>query len=164
MEQTFSRMAQWAGLQLGKPLTFVSACLVIIIWAVLGPLFHYSDTWQLVVNTGTSVITFLMVFLLQHGQNRDTRMIQLKLDELIRTNTEARNSLLGLDKLSDKDMGRIQERFAALAKLGAIPEELADAQEDLGDAADVVREARRKLGRVADIARDMTAPPPSGAR
>ena len=160
MEQNFSRIAQWAGLQLGRPLTFVSACLLIIIWGLLGPLFHYSDTWQLVVNTGTSVITFLMVFLLQHGQNRDTRMIQLKLDELIRTNTEARNSLLGLDKLSDKDMARIQERFAALAKLGAIPEELADAQEDLGEAQDDVRDARLKLSKVADIARRASTPPP----
>jgi low affinity Fe/Cu permease len=83
MEDAFSRMAQWTGAQLGRPYTFAVACLVVIIWGASGPIFHYSDTWQLVINTGTTIITFLMVFLLQSTQNRDTRVIQLKLDELI---------------------------------------------------------------------------------
>ncbi|MCB8876943.1 low affinity iron permease family protein [Acidisoma silvae] len=145
MEVLFSRFAQKTGVLLGRPLTFVTACLVIIVWGVTGPLFHYSDTWQLVVNTGTSVITFLMVFLLQHGQNRDTRMIQIKLDELIRANETARNALLGLEDLSDADMRLIQARFAALSKAVALPEELDEVEEDLGKATANLRNARRRI-------------------
>jgi low affinity Fe/Cu permease len=131
MENAFSRMAQWTGTQLGRPYTFALACLTVIIWGATGPLFGYSDTWQLVINTGTTIITFLMVFLLQHTQNRDTRVIQLKLDELIRANENARNALLGLEGLTDDDMRRIQAKFSALAKLGAAPEEIEAVQEDL---------------------------------
>ncbi len=117
MEELFSRFAQWTGLQLGKPYTFVVACLIVVVWAITGPAFHYSDTWQLVINTGTTIVTFLMVFLLQHTQNRDTRAIQLKLDELIRANENARNTLLGLEALSDEEMRTLQARFTALAAL-----------------------------------------------
>lgn len=141
----FSHFAQKIGVLLGIPLTFVTACLTIIVWGVTGPLLHYSDTWQLVVNTGTSVITFLMVFLLQHGQNRDTRMIQIKLDELIRANETARNALLGLEDLSDADMRLIQARFAALSQAVAIPEEFNEVEEDLGKARAKVHHARSKI-------------------
>ncbi len=141
MEPLFSRMAQWTGAQLGKPYTFATACLVVVVWAASGPLFGYSDTWQLVINTGTTIITFLMVFLLQHTQNRDTRVIQLKLDELIRANENARNALLALEELTDDDMRRIQAKFAVLAKLGAVPDELEEAQKDMERAEDRIGRA-----------------------
>jgi low affinity Fe/Cu permease len=142
MEQVFSRLAQWTGGQLGKPHTFFLACLIVIVWAFTGPLFGYSDTWQLVINTGTTIITFLMVFLLQHTQNRDTRIIQLKLDELIRANENARDALLGLEELTDADMQRIQAKFAALAKLGNIPDELAEAHDDLKKVSKILERVR----------------------
>ena len=85
----------------GKPVSFLLAFLTVFVWAVTGPVFHYSDTWQLVINTGTTIVTFLMVFLLQHAQNRDSAAIQLKLDELIRVNRDARNKLLTLEDLSE---------------------------------------------------------------
>jgi low affinity Fe/Cu permease len=154
MEYVFSRIAQSTGLQLGKPYTFVGACFLIIVWGATGPLFHYSDTWQLVVNTGTSVVTFLMVFLLQHGQNRDTKMIQIKLDELIRAHEGARNALLGLEDLSDADMRQIQARFSALAKLVALPEELGGVQEDLEKAQADVERAREHVSRVAEAQKE----------
>ena len=147
MEHAFSRMAQWTGAQLGRPYTFALACLVVIVWGMTGPLFGYSDTWQLVINTGTTIVTFLMVFLLQHTQNRDTRVIQLKLDELIRANENARNALLGLEALTDDDMRRIQEKFSALAKLGAIPEEIEGVKEDLEKAQQDVRHAQDRITR-----------------
>jgi low affinity Fe/Cu permease len=150
MEEMFSRLAQWTGSQLGKPYTFVIACLIVVVWGASGPVFHYSDTWQLVINTGTTIITFLMVFLLQSTQNRDTRVIQLKLDELIRANENARDALLGLEKLTDADMRRLQAKFAALAKLGTLPEELGAAQEDLEKAAEEMGSAHEHIARAAD--------------
>jgi low affinity Fe/Cu permease len=134
MENIFSRMAQWIGIHLGKTYTFAAACLLVIVWGLSGPIFNYSDTWQLVINTGTTIITFLMVFLLQYTQNRDSRVIQLKLDELIRANENARNALLGLEDLTDDDMRRIQARFATLAQAGNVPEELKGARADLDEA------------------------------
>src|SRR5271170_2606480 len=93
--QFFSQTAQWASRQCGRPLTFGTAFLIVIVWAICGPLFHYSDTWQLVINTGTTIITFLMVFLIQNTQNRDTAAVQL-----IRVSETARNKLLTLLKQS----------------------------------------------------------------
>jgi low affinity Fe/Cu permease len=148
MKNAFSRMAQWTGAQLGRPYTFALACLTVIIWGATGPMFGYSDTWQLVINTGTTIVTFLMVFLLQHTQNRDTRVIQLKLDELIRANENARNALLGLEGLTDDDMRRIQAKFSALAKIGAVPEEIEAVQEDLEKAQEDVQHAQDRITRV----------------
>jgi low affinity Fe/Cu permease len=148
MENAFSRMAQWTGTQLGRPYTFALACLTVIIWGATGPVFGYSDTWQLVINTGTTIVTFLMVFLLQHTQNRDTRVIQLKLDELIRANENARNALLGLEGLTDDDMRRIQAKFSALAKLGAVPEEIEAVQEDLEKTQEDGQHAQDRITRV----------------
>jgi len=88
---------------------------VIIAWALTGPLFHYSDTWQLIINTGTTIVTFLMVFLLQNTQNRDTTAIQLKLDELIRANRNARNMMFGLEDLSEEELKKVKATFASLA-------------------------------------------------
>jgi low affinity Fe/Cu permease len=93
---------------------FVSALLIIVLWALTGPLFHFSDTWQLVINTGTTIITFLMVFLIQNTQNRDAEAIQLKLDELLRAVTEARTSLVDLEDLSDGELDRLREEFQQL--------------------------------------------------
>jgi low affinity Fe/Cu permease len=159
MEALFSRLAQWIGAQLGKPHTFAVACLVVIVWGISGPYFGYSDTWQLVINTGTTIITFLMVFLLQHTQNRDTRVIQLKLDELIRSNEHARNALLGLDEVSDEDMRKLHDRFASLAKLGEVPAELRSAQVDLEHARDDMERAEDHIERAVEEAESNATPP-----
>src|ERR1700747_2689498 len=92
----FSRAAQWTSQQCGRAYTFVGAIVIIVAWAISGPAFHYSDTWQLIINTGTTIITFLMVFLIQNTQNRDATAIQLKLDELIRANENAQNRMMKL--------------------------------------------------------------------
>ena len=114
--QVFSRIAQWTAQQSGRASTFVTACLIIIVWGITGPVFDYSDTWQLIINTGTTIITFLMVFLMQNTQNRDTISIQIKLDELIRANEKARNRLLSLDELSEEQLKHIKDTFTRLAE------------------------------------------------
>lgn len=133
MEPLFSRLAHWIGAQLGKPLTFAAACTIVILWGVSGPFFGYSDTWQLVINTGTTIITFLMVFLLQHTQDRDTRVIQLKLDELIRSSNQLQNALLGLYDVSDEGMRRLRDAQAGLANGRSVMER---ADDHLGRAVD----------------------------
>ncbi len=100
----------------GHPLTFIAAVLVIVGWAACGPIFGYSDTWQLIINTGTTIVTFLMVFLIQNTQNRDSTAIHLKLDELIRALDGAQNTLMNLDDLEDKDLSAIQQRYKAMAE------------------------------------------------
>ena len=112
----FRRIASRASLGVGSPWAFIAAALVIVVWAVTGPLFHYSDTWQLVINTGTTVITFLMVFVIQNTQNRDSHALHLKLDELIRSNDAARNRLMGLETLTDGELQELQAEFEELAK------------------------------------------------
>jgi low affinity Fe/Cu permease len=99
---------------MGRSSTFVSAVVGVLIWAALGPIFHFSDTWQLVINTTTTIITFLMVFLLQATQNRDSQALQVKLDELIRAVKGARNSLLNIDELSDEELEQLHEHFVRL--------------------------------------------------
>jgi low affinity Fe/Cu permease len=100
----------------GRPATFFLAVAVIAIWATTGPLFGYSDTWQLVINTGTTIVTFLMVFLIQNSQNRDSEATQIKLDELIRAIEGAHNALLDLEELEDKDLDTIREDYIGLAQ------------------------------------------------
>lgn len=100
---------------MASPAMFLAAIGIIVVWLAAGPMYGYSDTWQLVVNTGTSVITFLMVFLLQNTQSRDTRAIQLKLDELLRSIKSARNELVRLEDLSDEDLEKLKKEFATLA-------------------------------------------------
>ena len=99
---------------MGSPAAFVGACAIVIVWALTGPIFGYSDTWQLVINTGTTIITFLMVFLIQHTQNRDSRALQLKLDELLRSVGAARNKLIDLEGCTDEEIDQIERQFKAL--------------------------------------------------
>jgi low affinity Fe/Cu permease len=100
----FGRLASYTALISGKPATFLFAVLTVVVWAVTGPLFHYSDTWQLVINTGTTIVTFLMVFLIQNTQTRDTLALQLKLDELIMVTKGARNSIVGIEDATDDEL------------------------------------------------------------
>ena len=111
----FTRFARATSFHAGRPSAFIFAAVIIIVWALTGPIFHYSDTWQLVINTGTTIVTFLMVFLIQNTQNRDSQAIHLKLDELIRAKKGARNSLLDLDDLSDEELAQIRMSFAKIA-------------------------------------------------
>ena len=111
----FPVFARWMANQAGKPATFVIALLIVIVWAVTGPIFGYSDTWQLVINTGTTIVTFLMVFLIQNTQNRDTQALQLKLDELIRVTKGARNRMLDLEEMDEDDLERFREIYERLA-------------------------------------------------
>jgi len=113
----YSRSAKWLAQQCGRSSTFLLAVLVIVVWAVTGPLFAFSDTWQLVINTGTTIVTFLMVFLIQNTQNRDTEAIQLKLDELIRATKGAHNALLNLEELEEEALDEFRDRYLALAEL-----------------------------------------------
>jgi len=114
----FARFARWVERQVGRSSTFVLAIAVVVIWAVSGPVFDWSDTWQLVINTGTTIVTFLMVFVIQNTQSRDTQAMQLKLDELIRVNEMARNSLIDLEDMSEVDVECMKTAFATLASVG----------------------------------------------
>lgn len=112
----YSRIANWAARLSGRPATFVLAVSVIGVWIVTGPLFGFSDTWQLVINTATTIITFLMVFLIQNTQNRDTEAMQVKLDELIRATRGAHNALLDLEQLEEEQLDEFRARYAKLAR------------------------------------------------
>ncbi len=112
----FTRFAKWTARMTGRPAAFVVAVAVILGWAFTGPLFGFSDTWQLVINTGTTIVTFLMVFLIQNTQNRDSEAIQVKLDELIRAIQGAHNALLDLEELEEKELDRIRANYGRLAE------------------------------------------------
>lgn len=111
----FARFATRVATLAGRPITFVIACAVIVAWAVSGPLFHWSDTWQLVVNTATTVVTFLMVFVIQNAQNRDGMAIQVKLDELICATREARERLVGIEDMDDEVVARLKREIETTA-------------------------------------------------
>jgi low affinity Fe/Cu permease len=110
----FTDFSKWIAELAGHPISFCSALLTIIIWGASGPLFGYSDTWQLVINTGTTIVTFLMVFLIQKTQNRDTETIHLKLDELIRVTKGARNMMLDLEHMDDESLKRLRDIYERL--------------------------------------------------
>jgi low affinity Fe/Cu permease len=116
IRDAFGVFARKTSTVLGSAWAFVCAILIIVVWALTGPTFHYSDTWQLIINTGTTIITFLMVFLIQNTQNRDAKAVHLKLDELIRALGPARNKLVDLEDLSDDDMKKLQQEFAKIGK------------------------------------------------
>ena len=119
MDEFFRKFSQRVSLIVGSPWAFMIALLMILVWGLTGPLFGYSDTWQLVINTSTTIITFLMVFLIQNTQNRDARVIQLKLDELLRAIKEARTDLVDLEELPDTELEKLQEEFHRLSKIHA---------------------------------------------
>ena len=112
----FANFAQWVSHVTGRPVTFLVALATILIWALVGPVFGYSDTWQLVINTATTIITFLMVFVIQNTQNRDTAAMHIKIDELIRVTQKARNVLLDLEELDDKTLEALREDYEKLAR------------------------------------------------
>jgi low affinity Fe/Cu permease len=114
MNERFRKVAHTTAQAVGSSNAFLIAAGLIVVWGVTGPVFHFSDTWQLVINTGTTIVTFLMVFLIQNTQNRDAHAVQLKLDELIRANKNARNGLLALEEMSDDDLKRLQTEFEDL--------------------------------------------------
>jgi low affinity Fe/Cu permease len=152
VNKVFSSFAQWVSRWSGRTPTFILAIAVVLIWAATGPVFHYSDTWQLVINTGTTIVTFLMVFLIQNTQNRDTAAIQLKLDELIRVNQRASNNLLNLESLSDQELDQLKAAFARLA------DRHPEAREELEDVTEELDDAREKLAAVGAV------PAPAHAR
>ena len=119
MRKFFNLCATKISTAAGQPLTFIAAVLIIFVWAVTGPLFHYSDTWQLIINTGTTIVTFLMVFLIQNSQNRDAAAMQAKLDELLRAVDKAREQFIGIEHLTDEQIELVRaalERHAQALK------------------------------------------------
>ncbi len=112
----FTRLAKGTSRVAGRPPTFALATAVIVVWLLTGPIFRYSDTWQLVINTGTTIITFLMVFLIQNTQNRDTEAVQVKLDELLRATAGAHNALLDLEELEERELDKIRSTYTRLAE------------------------------------------------
>jgi low affinity Fe/Cu permease len=115
-KDAFTRFANWTASAAGHPQSFLLACLVVVAWGMTGPVFGFSDTWQLVINTGTTIVTFLMVFLIQNTQNRDSAAVQLKLAELIRTVNGAHNALLDLEELTEAELDTLRARYEALGR------------------------------------------------
>ncbi|MDY0979962.1 MULTISPECIES: low affinity iron permease family protein [Stenotrophomonas] len=116
LRSVFNLVAKKASYAAGTPWTFLGAVSIVLIWALTGPVFKFNDTWQLVINTGTTIITFLMVFLIQHSQNADTAAIQIKLDELIRVTAEANNELLDLEELDEERLEEIRRTYEQMAR------------------------------------------------
>src|SRR2546423_9943880 len=119
IRDSFRHFARKSSAVLGTAWAFIGALIIIAVWGLTGPVFHYSDTWQLIINTGTTIVTFLMVFLIQNTQNRDAMAMHLKLDELIRAMEGARNRLVDLEKLSDEELKRLEEQFTRLRNKAA---------------------------------------------
>lgn len=120
MNNFFARFAAKTSKAMGTPYSFIAAVALILLWAISGPLFKFSEVWQLVINTGTTIITFLMVFIIQNSQNRDAKSMELKLNELIHKTKAARNSLIDLEEFSDKDLEKLQKEFRKLAQKKAV--------------------------------------------
>src|SRR5947209_12096179 len=116
IRDAFRIFARQSSIILGSAWAFTAAILIIVTWAFTGPTFHFSDTWQLIINTGTTIVTFLMVFLIQNTQNRDAKAFQLKLDEIIRALKDARNELVDLENLSDEELKKLEEQFKSMRK------------------------------------------------
>jgi len=133
MNETFRRFAERAAHAVGTYWAFLLAAAIIAVWAFTGPLFGFSDTWQLFINTGTTIVTFLMVFLIQNTQNRDAKVVALKLDELLRSVAGARTGMVALDDMSDEDLERVRREFAGMREKYApfIDDDLAHVEREL---------------------------------
>jgi low affinity Fe/Cu permease len=116
MNELFRRFAHSTSAVVGSPWAFIIAVLVIVVWGITGPIYHFSDTWQLIINTGTTIVTFMMVFLIQNTQNRDAAAMQLKLDELIRALKGAHNELVDLEEMSDEELEQVKAHYSRLAE------------------------------------------------
>jgi low affinity Fe/Cu permease len=136
----FTRFTNWVSTRTGRPAAFVAAALIVIVWAASGPVFGYSEPWQLVINTGTTIITFLMVFVIQASQNRDTAALHLKLDELLRVTGRAHNALLNIDTIDETHLEKLRKLYTQLG---------ADAAEE----ADIVEEMKKGIKGDEDTAR-----------
>jgi low affinity Fe/Cu permease len=134
----FTQFAKWTARATGQPAAFAIAVSIIFVWAISGPVFGFSDTWQLVINTGTTIVTFLMVFLIQNTQNRDSEAIQVKLDEIIRAIEGADNALLDLEELDEKELDRIREDYEKMAE---------EARKALNEVKSAAKAAKEKSGK-----------------
>ncbi len=139
----FTAFAQGTSSWTGSPAAFVLAFGIIVVWAITGPIFGYSDTWQLVINTGTTIVTFLMVFLIQNSQNRDSKLIQLKLDELIRAVETAETALINMDEMTEEELQEVQDNFSKVA--AEAKEEIEDIHEKRPRKTAVKRKASAKV-------------------
>jgi low affinity Fe/Cu permease len=148
LSAAFGSAAQWTSQQCGRASTFILACFTVVVWALTGPVFNFSDTWQLVINTGTTIVTFLMVFLIQNTQNRDMSALHLKLDELIRVSETARNKLLNLEDMTEEELNRLKGTFTRLADNKADTALLHEAADDLESAGEEIQEAKEKISAV----------------
>ena len=142
----FQKMSNKVTRATGSPLAFIIALTVIIVWAISGPLFGFSDTWQLVINTGTTIITFLMVFIIQQSQNKDTTAIQLKLNELIACNERASNRLVDIEDLTDEELEKIKKFYIKLSELAGKERDV-NTSHSLSEAENVHEFKRSKTGR-----------------
>jgi low affinity Fe/Cu permease len=124
MNELFRQFATWSSEALGSAPAFLIAIAVLLVWAITGPVFHYSEAWQLVVNTGTNIVTFLMVFLIQYSQNRDTKVVKLKLDELIKASHTARNKMIDLDRLTDEQLVALEAEYKRLVARESRPDKV----------------------------------------
>jgi low affinity Fe/Cu permease len=152
MREYFRIFSEAVSRAAGTPVAFVVAVLIIVVWLVTGPIFHYSDTWQLVINTSTTIVTFLMVFLLQNTQNRESRATQIKLDELLRAITAARTSLVDLEELPDSELDRLEGEFRTLSERAGTTRAQRAERRVFADAAHKARDA--KAGRAADSGKE----------
>jgi low affinity Fe/Cu permease len=143
----FTRFAKGTANATGQPVTFGLAALVVIAWAVSGPLFHWSDTWQLVINTGTTIVTFLMVFLIQSTQNRDAEAVHVKLDELLRVSPGAHNMLMNLEELEEHELERIRAVYVKLAEKARRGMEAGRSDEGVPEIGELVEKTKTKHGR-----------------
>jgi low affinity Fe/Cu permease len=143
----FTRMAKYTARVTGRPATFIAAAAVIVVWAITGPIFHWSDTWQLIVNTGTTIVTFLMVFLIQSTQNRDAEAVHIKLDELLRISPGAHNVLMDLEELEESELDRIRAVYVKLAEKARAGVEAGRSDEGVPEIGDLTGHAgHRKPG------------------
>lgn len=163
MKETFRRAATRVSTLAGSASVFLLAVATVIVWATTGPLFNYSDTWQLVINTGTTIVTFLMVFLIQNTQNRDGKAVQIKLDELLRATNGARTQYVGLEDFSDDDLATLEQGFKRMAQNPDSARAIEKMRDKLSDEHDRRHKLRQHSSPVASTVQDKPAKTPSEA-